>query len=316
MSKEHLATNRGQFYAVVSFNRRIGDRFYRLGLDLSGAGAKAFAGAGPGQFAQLDVCGTALPQAKHIPKDLVDTSRREILLRRPFSFADVISKDNETLVDILYRVTGPSSLRMTTLAPGNKISIIGPLGNGFSVPKEKKTALLVCGGIGAGPLLHLAKYLTDERADIRVIAFVGAKNVKKLPFERRLDEISTRLGFSIAEFGKYGIESMVATDDGSAGFKGFVTDCLLEWLEQNHPAEQDAVIYGCGPEVMLAKTATIAKENKMDCQVSMERMMACGIGVCQSCVVECKTGTLEKSVYKLCCEYGPVFDSKEVVFNI
>ena len=90
------------------------------------------------------------------------------------------------------------------------------------------------------------------------------------------------------EFAQYGIESIIATDDGSAGYKGFITDCFAEWLKQADVAGDDMVIYSCGPEVMLARVAEIAKEKNIDCQISMERRMACGIGLCQGCAVECK----------------------------
>jgi len=284
-------------------------------LEFCGSAAAAFAKAKPGQFAELDLADTALPSADVIPEDLVDAAGRRILLRRPFSFCDVGSKGDKTLVDILYCVVGPATLRMTTLSAGDSVSVIGPLGNGFRVPEGKRSALLVAGGMGAGPLLHLAKVLTEDFPDIEVIAFVGAQTVKELPFEGKLDEVSQQSGFSLAEFARYGVKSLVATDDGSAGYEGLVTDCLSEWLGRRSWSVKDMIIYSCGPEVMLAKVAEIAKDKKIDCQVSMERRMACGIGVCQSCAVECKVNGLNETVYKLCCEDGPVFDAKEVAFS-
>ncbi|MHC4604437.1 MAG: dihydroorotate dehydrogenase electron transfer subunit [Planctomycetota bacterium] len=315
MSEKRSATKRGVFSATVCANRQIGERFYRLGLEFSETCAKAFADSKPGQFAELDLSNTALPSAETIPADLVDAAGRRILLRRPFSFCDITTKKNKTFADILYCVVGPATLRMTTLAAGDSVSIIGPLGNGFRMPEGKKTALLVVGGMGAGPLEHLAKVLTADYSDIEVIAFAGAKTVKELPFEARLDGISQQLGFSLPEFAKYGIESQVATDDGSAGFAGLVTDCLSEWLGKSDLSTKDMIIYGCGPEQMLARVAEIAKDKKIDCQISMERWMACGIGLCQSCAVECKVAGSNETIYKLCCEDGPVFNSRVVVFS-
>ena len=315
MGKNYSPVNKGLFNAVVSFNRQIGQRFYRLGLDFSEAGAAAFAKAKPGQFVEIDLSNTALPPVEAIPENLRDAARRKILLRRPFSFADITAKGSKTLVEILYCAVGPASLRMITLSKGDLISVIGPLGNGFWVPDGKKTTLLVVGGMGAGPLLHWAKVLTADYSDIEVIAFAGARTANELPFEKQLDEISQQLGFSLAEFAKYGVKSSVATDDGSAGFAGFVTDCLAEWLSgQGRSASKEMIIYSCGPEQMLARVAEIAQKYKIDCQISMERMMACGIGICQSCAVECKVNGLDETVYKLCCKDGPVFDGKEVVF--
>jgi len=311
------AVNKGLFNAAVCANKRIGQRFYRLRLGFSGTDAKAFAKAKPGQFAELDLTGARLPSAEAIPEDLADAARRKILLRRPFSFADVAAEGDKTSVDILYRAVGPASLRMTTLSVGDSVSVIGPLGNGFWVLEGKKRAFLVTGGMGAGPLLHLAKVLTADYPDIEVTAFAGANTAKELPFESRLDEprIKYGAGFSLAEFAKYGVKSLVATDDGSAGYHGLVTECLSEWLDRTALAGEGMIVYSCGPEQMLAQVAEIAKEREIDCQVSMERMMACGIGLCQSCAVECKVGSSGETIYKLCCEDGPVFDSKEVVFS-
>ena len=316
MAKNCSAANKGVFCASVCSNKRIGGRFYRLGLEFCGSGAADFAEAKPGQFAELDLADTALPSAEEIAEDLADAAGRKILLRRPFSFCDVTSKGDKTFVDILYCVVGPSTLRMTTLSVGDSVSVIGPLGNGFRAPEGKRSALLVAGGMGAGPLLHLARVLTEDFSNIEAIAFVGAQTVKELPFEGKLDEVSQKLGFSLAEFAGYGVKSIVATDDGSTGYHGLVTDCLSEWLSGCSRPVKDVIIYSCGPEAMLAKVAEIAKDEKMDCQVSMERRMACGIGVCQSCVVECKVNGSNETVYKLCCEDGPVFDAKEVAFSV
>jgi len=308
--------NRGVFDAVVIANKQIRQRFYRLGLEFSGDGAAAFAKAKPGQFAELDLSCIALPAIEGIAEDLRDAAGRKILLRRPFSFCDVSSQKERTRVDILYCVVGPATLRMTTLSVGNSVSVIGPLGNGFRVPEGKKTALLVIGGMGAGPLIHLAKVLTTNYPDIEVIVFAGAKTKWELPFEKPLDEISQQVGFSLHEFAKYGVESLVATDDGSAGYEGLITDCFSKWLGQRSISAKDTIIYSCGPEEMLARMARIAEERGIDCQVSMERQMACGIGVCQSCAVECKVEGSNETIYKLCCEDGPVFDSRKVAFKL
>lgn len=315
MSEKNPSSDKGQFCAKVRANKQIGRRFYRLDLEFIGEGAKAFAKFRPGQFAEFDLSGTALPPTERIPEDLADVCQRNILLRRPFAFVDVNADKDKTSAKMLYCVVGPASLRMTTLTSGGSVSVIGPLGNAFRVPEGRKKAFLVCGGTGAPPLLHLAKVLTADYPDIEVTAFAGAKTAKDLPFEGRLDSISQQLGFSLPEFAKYGVKSQVATDDGSVGFEGMVTDCFKQWLDRSNPARERAIIYACGPEQMLAKVAEIAKEKQIDCQISMERRMACGIGICQSCAVECRVEDSNETVYKLCCEDGPVFDSKEVVFR-
>lgn len=310
------SANKGVFTASVRANKQIGPRFYRVKLEFSGPAAKVLADCKPGQFVQVDLSAAGLPSGQAIPEDLADKAGRKILLRRPFSFADVTVKADKTLADILYCVVGPGSLRMTTLSAGDSVSVIGPLGNGFSVPDGKRTALLVAGGMGAGPLQHLGKALTADHPDINVIAFAGAKQAQALPFEKRLDQISQELGFSLAEYAEYGIESLVATDDGSAGYEGPVTECVADWLDKANLSNGETVIYGCGPEPMLARMAHIAQQRSIDCQISMERLMACGIGLCQSCAVECRTEKPDETVYKLCCQDGPVFDTKEVVFKV
>lgn len=307
---------RGPFDAFVHSHNHIKGQFYRLGLEFSDIGAKAFAEAKAGQFAELDLSCIALPPIEEIEEALRDAAERKILLRRPFSFCDVSSQRGKTKVEILYCAIGPATLRMTTLLVGNSVSAIGPLGNGFRMPEDKKTALLVSGGMGAGPLLHLAKTLVTDYPDIEVIAFAGAKTKWELPFEKPLDEISQQLGFSLHEFAKYGVESQIATDDGSAGYEGFITDCFSKWLENRNLSAKETIIYSCGPEAMLSRMGKIAGEKGIDCQVSMERMMACGIGLCQSCAVECKVDGSDETIYKLCCKDGPVFDSREVVFKL
>jgi dihydroorotate dehydrogenase electron transfer subunit len=180
--------------------------------------------------------------------------------------------------------------------------------------------------MGAPPLEHLAQMRTANHKEIEPIAFVGAKSKGDLPFERQLDNISQELEFWLAEFGRYVVRSLVATDDGSSGFKGTVTNCLLDWFSRNSPNLIETIIYACGPTSMLASVAKVAADKKIDCQVSMEEMMACGIGLCQSCAVKCvapagggipaggKGTNSGDSVYKLCCKDGPIFDARQIVF--
>ncbi|GAI92676.1 unnamed protein product, partial [marine sediment metagenome] len=265
----------------------------------------------PGQFAQFDLSKTALPSpdAVPVPEELRDACSRKILLRRPFSFAEVTPDGDKTFAELLYCVVGPATVRMTTLSAGDRIDVIGPLGRGYRIPEGKKTVLLLGGGMGTPPLQHLAQSLTARDTGINVVSLSGAKTAEALPFEGRLDEISQTLGFSVPEFAKYGIESLIATDDGSAGYHGLVTDCLAEWLEKTDLAFDNIIICACGPEPMLAGVAQIAAEKNIDCQVCMERRMACGIGLCQSCAVECKVAGSNETIYKMCCQDGPVFDA-------
>ncbi len=312
--QDAVKTDKGPFIAKVASNYRLHGTFYRLVLEFEGTGAAAFVQTTPGQFAQLDLSGVSLPDAKYIPESLKDAAMRHTLLRRPFSFIAVDGDENHCRVEILYCVVGPSSLRMTTLRSGHSVSVIGPLGNGFSMKQNKTLALLVVGGMGAGPLVHMAGELTKKQPEMQVLAFAGARTKKELPFEKVLDEVSQGVGFSIREFGRYAVESKVATDDGTLGFSGLVTDCLQQWLDQNRPETKETIIYSCGPEPMIKRMAEMAQQWHIECQLSLERNMGCGVGLCQSCAVACKSETSEM-VYKMCCKDGPVFDSRELVFK-
>ncbi|MBW8000947.1 MAG: dihydroorotate dehydrogenase electron transfer subunit [Planctomycetes bacterium] len=306
-------TKKGLFEGVVSFNKQIGERFYRLGLRFKGEAGKAFAGLVPGQFAEFDISTAGLPACGEIPDDLRDSARRELLLRRPFSFCNVEIDGDEVEVEILYCVVGAGTIRMTTLAAGDIISVVGPLGNGFSVPESKSTALLVVGGMGAPPILHLAKVLKEKHPEIETVGFVGAKSAVDFPLEEIQGQSKDALK-SMSDFELNGVTWQVASDEGDIGHKGFVTEKLEEWLGSCDAQKDTIIIYSCGPAGMLRNTAAIAERHGVDCQVSMEQMMACGIGLCQSCAIECKgDGGTE---YKLCCKDGPVFDSRDVVFKV
>ena len=303
--------SKARFNADVKSNIAIGPRFYRLTLITDEAGTAAFADSMPGQFAEFKVGDIALPPSDAIPEDIADSSQRQIILRRPFSFADIRKSESEIEIDVLYCVLGPGTLRMTTLAAGDKISVIGPLGNGFTVPEGKTTAMLIAGGMGAPPLQHLAIYLKENHFEINTVAFAGAQKTVDLPFVLEKDKTGAT---SLSEFSRCDVPSYIATDDGSTGYKGFVTDSACMYLQEHKPDPASTIIYTCGPEPMLASAAKLAQEYNIDCQVSTERMMACGIGLCQSCAIETKVPGQSETEYKLCCKNGPIFDSKELAF--
>jgi dihydroorotate dehydrogenase electron transfer subunit len=310
---ENTAKNTGKTIstATVRSNRPLGPCFYRLSLDLDQAGSKAFSGNNPGRFVELRLSDLAIPHPDDIPEELNDIAQRKIILSRPFSLCDIKETDGKVTIDILFKVLGAATVRMTSLKPGDELTIIGPLGNGFKVDETKTNALLVAGGLGAPPLQHLANYIKVKYPDMRVVAFAGAQSYDELPFTVLIDNEE---GLFLEEFSRMRVESHIATDDGSAGFKGFITQRVAQWIEEHEPDTSNSIIYTCGPEPMLASVAKLAAEHNIDCQVSMESMMACGIGLCQSCVVKANTGSDETS-YKLCCQDGPVFDSKEIDFG-
>jgi dihydroorotate dehydrogenase electron transfer subunit len=283
------------FIASVLANEPIGQCFYRLNLAIEGNAVESFKTARPGQFAEFELTNASLPSEEQIPNELADKALRQIILRRPFSFSDIEIVGGKGKLEVLYCVLGPATLRMKTLSSGDKISVIGPLGNGFSIELEKTTAILVAGGMGVPPLLHLAKELS--KSDTNIIAFVGARSGSQLPC-REIKNVKT----------------LISTDDGSMGFKGFVTAMLKDWLVKEKPDASKAIIYTCGPEIMMAGVAKIAAEFNIACQVSLERVMACGTGLCQGCAVKCIDKKTKEVGYKLCCKDGPIFWADEIVF--
>ncbi|MEN8127702.1 MAG: dihydroorotate dehydrogenase electron transfer subunit [Planctomycetota bacterium] len=311
MNKSETA-KKGILGACVLGNEQIHPFYYRLDLQLDVKGSELFSNVVPGQFLELDLSGVSLPNISHIPDHLKDVSQRSVLLRRPFSFSNVtVTQDSggtSVKVQILYCVLGPASVRMMNLRNNDTVSVLGPLGNGFSIPDGLSHAVLVAGGMGSPPILHLASYLKEHYPKCDATSFVGAKSSEDLPFTLSSDDPK---GIVLEEFKKIDVPSHIATDDGSIGYRGFVTDCVCHWLEKNDIDLASTVVFACGPEPMLAATAALAENYELPCQVSMERMMACGIGLCQSCAVEAKT---TENKYHLCCKDGPVFDARKVVF--
>jgi len=190
MAEKQQNAAKGCFTALVVVNKKIGSRFYKLVLHLPKKAAVAFGNAQPGQFTQIDISSAALPPERAIPKSLTCAAKRNIILPRPFSFSDVSSQEEKIHLEIIYCVLGPATLRLTTVKPADTLNIIGPLGNGFSVPPDKTAALLVAGGIGAAPLQYQAKMLSARHPEIYTVAFVGAKSKSDLPFEGRIDKFT------------------------------------------------------------------------------------------------------------------------------
>jgi len=314
MNRPEIA-KKGIFEARVLSNQKIRQCYYRLNLQLDAKGSDLFSNVIPGQFLELDLSGVSLPDASDIPDHLKDSSQRLVLLRRPFSFSDVtVTQDFKGIsvkVQILYCVLGPASVRMTNLKSNDTVSILGPLGNGFSIPDGLSHAILIAGGMGSPPILHLGDYLKKHHQKCDVISFVGAKSCEDLPFNLLIDNLK---GVVLEEFEQIRVPSHIATDDGSAGYHGFVTDHARHWLDKNEVDPASTIVFACGPEPMLTAAALLAENHELPCQVSMERMMACGIGLCQSCAVEIKTASADTK-YHLCCKDGPVFNANDVVWQ-
>lgn len=206
------------------------------------------------------------------------------LLPRPISICQV-NKIEGTL-RIVYRVVGGGTEEMSTYQAGDNIEIMGPLGNGFML-REGKKAILIGGGIGIPPMVQLAREL-KEKADVQIVA--GYR-----------DEL-----FLTDELKENG-ELYIATEDGSVGTKGTVIDAIKE------QAVEGDVIYACGPTPMLKAIKEYALDKGIECQLSLEERMACGIGACLACVCKSKEKDHHTNVNnKRICKDGPVFLAQEV----
>lgn len=208
-----------------------------------------------------------------------DGSRK---LGRPLSICE-IDRENGIL-RIVYRVAGKGTQEFSTLQKGDSIALLGPLGNGYHV--QPKQAILTAGGIGIPPMLELAKSLACEKV---IILGYRDSNI-----------------FLKEEFEKYGTV-YVATDDGSIGVKGSVIDAI------RHYGVKGDTICACGPTPMLRALSTYAAEQDIDAWFSLEQHMVCGIGVCLGCAVPIKSN--DGFTYQRVCKDGPVFHSKEIMFD-
>lgn len=277
----------------------------------------------PGQFVQLqcaDVIDADAAPAEYdwSPGERIQLSgdelaRRTAVLRRPFSLAgrrDLASGDGGPRgeIDIILRTVGVGTEWLAALRPGDTVNVLGPLGNAFVLPPQNGTALMVGGGVGIPPMIYLAERLSRE--GVRGVAFCGATTRDLLSLTLSGDPASP----SLAEFGAHGVPSVVTTDDGSAGRRGFVTDALADYLNTTPTDPATTIIYTCGPEGMMRRVAEIARRHGVPCQVCVERAMACGMGTCQSCVIKVKKPDPAAPplaghdwCYRLACTDGPVF---------
>ena len=258
--------------AVVLWNREEAPGYFRMGLGCDAA----FDAARPGQFVMVQVGSGARP-----------------LLRRPFSLLGLVREDGRVVgIEILLRVVGSGTQRLSRCRKGDRLSIIGPLGNAYHVPAACRQLVLVAGGVGVPPIRFLARTLLEQPQPFeRCMVFVGG---------RTRDDL-----VCITEFDLPGFLLDVSTDDGSQGTQGLVTLGLEKALDAG-PAD---LICACGPSGMLKAVAAIAEARGIACQVSIEAMMACGMGACLGCAVAMRD---EATRYGHVCMDGPVFDARRL----
>lgn len=210
------------------------------------------------------------------------TTLSDPLLRRPISVADA---DQTTgIISFIYRILGSGTMSLTTLRPGELLDIIAPLGQGFSA--QARRPLLIGGGVGIAPLIYLAKTLCQTAPQVLLAGRSAADMFWQEYFRASCDKVH------------------ITTDDGSLGIKGTALAALPDLLQTG----QFDRIYTCGPAPMMQAVAAEAAKFNIECEVSLERFMACGIGACLSCSCATKSGSRVKV-----CTDGPVFNAKEVV---
>ncbi len=212
----------------------------------------------------------------------------EHILRRPISINSASDKDNT--VTFVYQVVGKGTDKLSVLKKDTEMMVILPLGNGF-IGAEGKNILMVGAGIGAAPL----KYYAQMYSKNNITAVLGFRNTEKIYQQEDFEDICEKV--------------IVCTDDGSNGVKSYAASMAKKEAQE----QKYDLIISCGPNIVLSQVAQFANEMEIDCQVSMEARMGCGVGACMGCnvTVRDKNG---KEYYKRCCTEGPVFDSKEVVF--
>ncbi len=252
------------------------------------------------------------------PSDARQTAGGAPMLRRAFSMADVRRTDEGVEVDAIYRVVGTGTRWMASLGVGDAVSMLAPLGNGFPINKAKPTAWLIAGGVGLPPMLLTAQSLVAE--GVRPVAFYGAqsRDLIALTIDPSVPPRSDAAEAVAAatEFTERDTPVVISTDDGSLGFHGHIGAAMAAYHATNPIKADQLVVYTCGPERMMRFVAEYCVERGIECHVCMERAMACGTGTCQSCVVEVKDADAQDGWrYELCCEQGPVFDARRVLWE-
>ncbi|SHJ34746.1 dihydroorotate oxidase B, electron transfer subunit [Desulfatibacillum alkenivorans DSM 16219] len=254
--------------ALVLENKEIQPGYFRMELaanDIACASA-------PGQFVMVS------------PGDSIQP-----LLRRPFCVHDVKEgADGKWILSILFVVIGEGTRILSRKAPGETVQVLGPLGKGFSLNTDTEECLLVAGGIGAAPMVFLARYLAQEFSPVSCKVLLGARTANDVLCRDVFEQI--------------GLEVQAATEDGGLGAKGLVTALLDKALEGDSARQ----IFTCGPMPMLKAVAAMAREHNTPCQVSVEAAMACGMGACLGCALPKKEGQVK---HLHACMDGPVLDA-------
>lgn len=305
--------------ARVVGQRQLCREHYRLTLRVG-----QFPSAQPGQFVHLSPS-SAIPHSYNMfEQDLnnsqhhYSTTHHAPLLPRAFSIAGLTHIDDFIHIDVIYRVVGTATRWMESLSAGDIVNMLGPLGNEFPIRRDKTFAWCVAGGVGLPPMFWLSEAL--HRADKKTVAFCGAQTHELLALKMDQEHLPAEdarvASLSSEEFNKNNVPVIVSTDDGSLGFSGHIGAALTSYHDANSIPSDDLVVYTCGPERMMEFVANFCITHSIECFVCMERAMACGTGMCQSCVVPVHDKTDDQGWrYRLCCTDGPIFEAKDILWE-
>lgn len=236
----------------------------------------------------------------------------EIPMRRPYS---IMSTTPEGTIEILYKVVGEGSKKLATKKHNDRISCLGPIGNGFVIDPQRPALLLIGGGVGIPPILFLAEHARSSACQPTVlmgseVGFPFATTVSSLPLAGCLSD--TNLSAQALE--ELSIPSRLASDQGIDGcHKGYLDSLARLWIEATDTPHSKIEIFACGPQVMLQSIAKIAFEFDLACQLAVEEYMACGIGGCAGCTIPVQFQG--RTAMKRVCVDGPVFKAQEIFFD-
>jgi len=249
--------------------------------------------ASPGTFAHI-ACDPSVP------------------MRRPLSI--MRADANEGWLEFLYKPRGHGLDMLATRQPGELVSVLAPIGQGFTVDRSRPRVLALGGGVGIPPMIFLAEQIRADR-ELSPLVLMGSE----VPFPFELDEsrldvpgVSGEATHAVALLERWGIPSRLASNAGLPGaYRGFITDLARAWLATLSSDERTKVqVFACGPTPMLKAVAKLAREFDVPCQVALEEYMACGIGGCAGCTVLLQTP--DGPAMKRVCVDGPVFDARHV----
>ena len=252
--------------------------------------------AKPGQFAFVECGGNTL-------------------LRRPLSY--LRSSKEKGTIEFMYKTVGPGLEALSQIKPGDEIKVMGPIGNGFIYPSSKKSVILIGGGVGIPPVLFMGEELKKANHDIGLVAFFGSE--VPFPFQTcksslAMPGVNDSIDTTIDDMEKLGVSCRLSSQAGYDGCHlGFVTEPANDFIDTlSESQKSETVIYACGPESMLEAVAQLAKEQQLDCMLSLEEHMACAIGGCAGCTVKVLEDDHEKM--KRVCVDGPVFNAEQIYF--